>query len=408
MGRKIRVPGKSIFVTGIVVLMSILANTALGQLNDALSNGQVSGSFNLRYESVGQSNSLDDAMALTLSSKLSYSTAPVSGFSALLEVEDVRIVGGMDKYTVGPSGFNLGTYSTIADPETTELDQGYLQYSNGTFTSRIGRQVVVYDNHRFVGHVGWRQDRQTFDAISLAYAPNEKLSLNYNFLDERQRIFAEDADLDSKDHLFHASYDTDLGSLIAYAYLLELDNNTDNALDTYGLRFVGSKEIAGYNTNYLVEYASQESQAGPANFDANYMLLEGGLTVTGVVVKIGYEVLGSDDGRYGFSTPLSTLHAHNGWADLFLGTPTQGLVDTYLSVGGNAWNGNWLLIYHNLVADDPTIGVDDFGNELDLQYVFPVGENTNIGIKYANYSQGDLAAGKPETDKLWAWLTVRF
>jgi hypothetical protein len=31
---------------------------------------------------------------------------------------------------------------------------------------KLGRQKIIFDNARFVGDVGWRQNDQTFDAIS--------------------------------------------------------------------------------------------------------------------------------------------------------------------------------------------------------------------------------------------------
>jgi hypothetical protein len=399
---------KSIVNTGL--LITAISHTAMSsaQMSNLFDEGKAAGNFNLRYESVDQDNVLDDAQALTLSSKLSYLTGRVNGFSAMVEVEDVRIVLGVDDYSVGPAGFNPGKYSVIADAETTELDQGFLQYSNDSFTAKLGRQVIVYDNHRFVGHVGWRQDRQTFDALSLAFKPVENLNLNYNFIDERKRIFSEEADKDSKDHILHADYTSPIGTIVGYAYLLEEDNNTNNSIDTYGLRFTGSKELGDKEASYLLEYATQESETGQAEFDADYLLLEGSLTLNSINTKIGYEVLGSDNGVYGFSTPLSTLHAHNGWADLFLGTPAQGLVDTYLNLSGKAGNINWSLIYHDYNADDSTSTVDDLGSEFDLQFVYPISENYEMGMKYANYSAGDVAAGKPDTDKFWLWFRLRF
>ena len=69
-----------------------------------------------------------------------------------IEVEDTRIVLGEGDYTVGPSGYNVGQYSVIADPEHTELDQGYVQYQNEGLTARLGRQIITMDGHRFV----WR------------------------------------------------------------------------------------------------------------------------------------------------------------------------------------------------------------------------------------------------------------
>lgn len=399
---------KSILTTGLFILSIYQAPLSSAQIEAALTEGTVSGNFNLRYESVDQDNLLEDAQALTLSSKLSYTTGSVNGFSAMLEVEDVRIVTGVNDYSVAPSNFNPGRYSTIADPETTEVDQGYLQYSRDLFNLKLGRQVLTYDNHRFIGHVGWRQDRQTFDALSLTFSPLNDLTINYNYLDQRNRIFAEDADIDSKDHLFHANYKISDASLTAYAYLLEVDNNTNNSLDTYGLRLSGTKELGELDSSYLVEYASQESEAGLASFDADYFLLEGGLTINNINGKIGYEIMGSDNGAYGFSTPLSTLHAHNGWADLFLGTPTQGLVDTYLNISGEKWNIKWSAVYHDFGADDSTPTIDDLGSELDLQFLYPISDHFDLGFKLAKYSAGDVAAGKVDTDKLWLWVTAKF
>lgn len=399
---------KLTLITALIVVASCHSSLSSAQIGDAISDGKFSGNFNLRYESVEQDNALEDAQALTLSSKLSFTSGSVNGFSAMVEVEDVRIVAGVDEYSVGPTGFNPGEYSVIADPETTELDQGFLQYESEMFTAKLGRQVIVYDNHRFIGHVGWRQDRQTFDALSLTATPIEDLLISYNYLDQRNRIFAEDADIDSDDHLLHTSYVSPIGTVTAYAYLLEVDSNIDNSLDTYGLRLTGSKELKGLDTSYLLEYASQQSETGVASFDADYFLLEGGLTINAVTAKMGYEVLGSDDGSYGFSTPLSTLHAHNGWADLFLGTPAQGLVDFYLNISGKAWKGNWSVIYHDFEADDSTTTIDDLGNELDLQFLYPISENNSLGVKYARYSNGDVVANKTDTDKFWVWFTFKF
>jgi|TARA_B100002003_G_scaffold229778_1_gene239380 hypothetical protein len=93
---------------------------------------------------------------------------------------------------------------------------------------------------------------------------------------------------------------------------------------------------------------------------------------------------------------------------MFLGTPAQGLTDTYLNLSGQAFSGNWSVVYHDFEADDDSPLVDDLGEELDLLFVYPVSENYTLGIKHARYTEGDRAAGKPDTDKFWVWLTARF
>jgi hypothetical protein len=394
-----------------VALATALIGSATSQMafaegfTEALTSGKASVNLNLRYESVDQDNTLEDASALTLRTLLAYDTASYKGFSAKIEMEDTRIVLGQGDYTVGPSGYNVGQYSVIADPEHTELDQGFIQYKNDIFSAKLGRQVITMDGHRFVGHVGWRQDRQTFDALSAKYTAVKDLTLQYAYITQRNRIFAQDADLDAKDHLINASYKTTYGTLTGYGYLLEVDNDTDNALDTFGISFAGSTKTGDTKILYRAEYASQSSESATADYDADYLNLEVGAVFSGITAKLGYEELGSDDGNFGFSTPLATLHKFNGWSDQFLTTPSEGLVDTSFTLSGKVLGGGWTAAYHNFNADDASDTVDDLGSELNLSYVKKYGKHYSAGIKYAAYSAGDI---KVDADKVWVWVGAKF
>lgn len=388
-----------------VVIATLIAGYAQADtIGDAVKSGTAYGDFRLRYESVDQDNAVDDATALTLRTKLGYTTAAVSGFSATLELEDNRIVAGEGDYTVGPTGYKPGEYSVIADPETTELDQAFVQYKGDMFTAKLGRQVLTYDGHRFVGHVGWRQDKQTFDGLSLTVTPTDKLSVNYAYLTQRNRIFAEAADEEVKDHLLNVSYTTPVGKLVAYTYRLRNDFGSDATMDTTGLSFSGA---AGTDVKvlYSAELATQTAEPNNTEFDADYQKLEGGVSASGITAKLGYEVLGSDDGNYGFLTPLATLHKFNGWADTFIFTPAGGLVDTSLSVAGGLAGGKWMLAYHDFSADDDSSGVDNYGDEINAVYSKKFGKYYNAGIKYASYSADEFGA---DTDKLWVWVGMSF
>ncbi len=402
---KLTLPSKSVVAISVgLSLFSASHGVAAQSVTEALASGKANLDMNLRYESVDQDNAVKDASALTLRTRVGYTTGSVNGFSAKVEMEDNRIVLGQGDYTVGPTGYQLGQYSVIADPEHTELDQGYIQYKQDNFVAKLGRQVITFDNHRFVGHVGWRQDRQTFDGISAKYSPTKDLSVSYAYLDQRNRIFGESADLDSKDHLLNAGLSTSIGKLTGYAYLLEVDNNTSNSLDTYGVRFSGATK-GDTKFLYTAEYATQSAEAGEADFDADYIFLEAGAVVSGITIKAGYELLGSDDASYGFSTPLATLHKFNGWSDQFLGTPAQGLVDMSVTVSGKLAGGTWVAIYHDFEADDATETVDDLGSEINLQYTKKFGKHYTAAIKYAAYS-GE--SGRVDADKLWVWFSAGF
>jgi hypothetical protein len=388
-----------------------IASASVDEITTALTSGKAYGDFRLRYEGVEQDNAADDANALTLRTRLGYTTGTYEGLSSTIEFEDSRVVAGQDEYDIPgfarPAGYSPKGASVIADQETTELDQGFLQYKNQTLTAKLGRQVLTYDNHRFVGHVGWRQDRQTFDAVSFKYSPLEDLELNYAYLDQRNRIFGEEADIDSRDHLVNISYKTSLGKLSSYAYLLE-ETVSDKAYDTYGIRFSGAKEFDGIKTLYSAELAYQEYDNLGNSLESDYIFLEGGAVVSGITAKIGYEVLGSNDGQYAFSTPLATLHKFNGWTDQFLNTPAEGLEDLYISFSGKLAGGKVVVTYHDFSANESSANVDDLGSEVDILYARKFGKNYSAGVKYAAYAAGDSASGKVDTDKVWFWLGAKF
>lgn len=384
-------------------LILIAASSVSASANSESDNeAKTSIDFNLRYEAVAQDNALKDAGALTLRTRLNYTSANYHGFTGVVEFEDSRQVAGIKNYndTLG----NNTPYAVVADPETTELDQAFVQYQQDKIIAKVGRQVITLDNHRYLGHVGWRQDRQTFDAVTLDYTPVDHLKISYSYINKRNRIFAQIKDLHSKDHLLNIAYKTDYGLLTAYSYLLDVDEGATKGIDTFGLRLNANKN----KFTYFAEYARQSADTSSANYSTSYMAIEGGYSFDAVAVKLGAEVLGSDEAMYGFSTPLATLHKFNGWADQFLLTPKEGLVDIYASIAGKVFNGSWTLAVHDYSADKATDTVDDLGREVNVVYTKKFAKNYTAGIKYATYSAGDSSIGKVDTDKFWLWLSANF
>ncbi len=395
-----------LMIAGLATAVTLPTAHAADSITEAFTSGTTYADLNLRYETADQDNALADADALTLRTRLGYKTDTFNGFSAVVELEDSREVLGVDDFSVPPAGVRAGEFSVIADPETTELDQGYIQYSGGGFTAKVGRQVIALDGQRFVGHVGWRQDRQTFDAVTLTYAPIDSIKLTGSQLSQRNRIFGEEANIQSEDTLLNAAFTTSFGKFVAYAYLLEVDSDVENSLDTVGISFSGSAPVGSNKLLYTAEIASQEANDV---IDTDYLWLEGGYSFSGITAKIGYEELGSDDGAGGFSTPLATLHKFNGWTDQFLATPAEGLTDFYVSATGKVAGGTWLIAYHDFTSDEDAVGgFDDLGDEINLQYVRPIGKNYAVAAKYGSYSAGDAAFGKVDTDRLWLWLNAKF
>lgn len=377
-------------------------------LAEAFSGGKAFANLRLRYESADQDEGVGrpSADALTLRTTFGYHTDEYKGFSVLVEAEDVREVLGVNDFSVGPANVRPGQFDVIADPETTELDQAFVQYKSGGLTAKLGRQVIALDGHRFIGHVGWRQDRQTFDALSIDYKVNDDFSIKAAQIVKRNRIFGEEADIDSQDTLLNASFNTSYGKFVTYGYLLEVDDVPNTSLDTYGISFTGSTKLGENKVSYTAEYATQDNDA--TNTESDYLNLGASITVSGIKASLGYEVLGSDNGVDAFATPLATLHKFNGWADVFLNTPNAGLEDLSLTLDAKFGGGNFKVAYHDFSADESTVGGNDLGDEFDIQYTRNFGKHLYSGIKYANYSQGSSAASPIDTERFWLWVGVKF
>ena len=388
----------------VAILSAPSAFAADSDLASAITDGKLSANLNLRYEAVDQDNALKDADALTLRTRVNYTTGDYKGFSAAVELENSTAL--VDDYN-DATGEGAG-YSVIADPDHTELDQAYIAYKGDKLSGKIGRQVITMDNHRFVGHVGWRQDRQTFDALTLGYQLNEATKVSYAYLAKRNRIFSDEKDVDAQDHLLNISHKTSAGTITGYAYLLEEDKTGGAEINTLGIRYAGASTIKERKVTYSAEFARQDNDT--ADKSANYFAVEAGTTIASLNVKVGYELLGSDNGEYGFATPLATLHKFNGWSDQFLGTPAQGLQDIYVSVGGKLAGGSWTVVAHDFSADDSTNAIDDLGSEIDAVYAKAINKTFKAGIKYAAYFASDYNddVKKVDTDKLWVWLEAKF
>ena len=138
--------------------------------------------------------------------------------------------------------------------------------------------------------------------------------------------------------------------------------------ETFGLRLNGSFSLSGQKVSYIAEYAKQDLKTENGDdFSMPYYFIEAATKIDGTAIKLGHEVLGSDDGNKGFGTPLGTVHLFNGWADMFVlgtpaapGTPDAGLTDTYLLATGKMGPGKITLAYHQY-SDAISNGIGDQG-----------------------------------------------
>lgn len=363
-----------------------------------------------RFESVSQDGFAKDAAAHTVRLRAGYQTAKVWDLQFLLEGEGILQLN--DSFNDTVNGHTA--YPIVADPEDAQINRLQLEYSGLPQTViTVGRQRLNFDNQRFVGGVAFRQNEQTFDAARITNTSIEDLSLTYVYVTQVNRIFGEDSTqgaYEGSTHLVNASYDIrQWGKLSAYAYLLNFDDAATQSSATFGMRFAGRHDVAeGVSALYSLEYATQHDyENSPSQFDLSYWAAEAGLATHGFRLLAGRESL-EGNGTRGFATPLATLHKFQGYADVFLTTPGNGIVDTYATLGyetkleGTApFTGLTAAVTWH--AFDAERGNTSFGNEMDYEISGKMGDHWSIGVKYADY-QGDSAVA--DRDKLW--LSVDF
>ena len=288
-----------------------------------------------RYE-FGDVDGFDPSHSFTVRERLGLQTQEWNGFSAFVEgeftqavIDDFDGVPGPPQPNVTPDDNNN---TQIFDPETNELNQGYIQYKGFDTTFKLGRQRIIYDNGAFVGNVGWRQNEQTFDAFSVSTKALEGFTFNYAYINQVNRIFGSDAinnfDYDTTNiHLLNGTYTGIKGFTFGgYAYLLDFDSIGAFNSDTYG----GYVKTTQFGLDLYGEIAYQ-TDAGPSqNLDGTYAHVTVGKTFGTQAFTVGMEYLSAN-----FRTPLATVHSFNGWADVFIGQrlagATGGLTDVYIS-----------------------------------------------------------------------------
>jgi len=404
------IPG---MLTALLLLSALNAAQAQNQIVSAIADGDTGIDLRYRLEHVTQDGLPRDALASTLRTKLNYRTGELRGFSAFVEFENVAVLG---ETTYNNTLNGKVQRPVIADPASTEGNQAYLRFRNDRLTLTAGRQGINLGEQRWIGTVGFRQNDQAYDGVRGDVTAGENLSFTYAYVFNVNRIFSDDhpnGDLDTNTHLLQADYAAHPWlNLRGFAYLLDIEEAglAGLASNSYGVRAHGGHELRhGPVLGYVAEYARQtDAGANPADYAADYVNVEGSIAHSGWTLKAGYELLGSDN-DVGLKTPLATLHKFNGWADVFLATPPQGLEDIYVtgsyrvSPGASLFAGLGLsAVYHRFTSDT---GGLDYGDEFGWQLAWSINDVFSASLKGAHYRTDGFATDR---DKIWFTLMAAF
>lgn len=379
------------------------------EFDKAIAESKALFTIRTRLETVEQDGFAEDAEALTTRIRAGFETGAYKGFKFLVDFDHIEAHTSEFNSTInGETGFPV-----VADPEASELNRLQISYSGFDKTVvTAGRQRIIHDDARFVGNVGWRQNEQTFDAVRVVNKSVDNLTIDLAYIDQVNRIFGDDSPIgrwDSESFILDVDYKLPIKAaaltVSGYSYVLDFGQDAPGASSaTYGAMLQGRKGPFFGKARYATQ---SEYGDAPVDYTADYYNVEAGLGAKGLSGLVGYEVLGSDDGVKAFSTPLATLHKFNGFADLFLGTPANGLEDVYFTAKytkknvGPAKAFTAFATYHTFTSD---VGDVDFGNEFNAVVTASFGR-TKALVKFADYTADDFSGDRA---KFWAQVDWSF
>jgi len=381
---------------------------------DAISGGKLLLDLRPRYEYVDQSDKPNQANAFTLRTLLGWETKSYHDFSGVLQFINVTYLFN-DDFNSDPATKASSPYPTVPDPNNTNVTQMYLEWAGLDKTSiKFGRQIAEINNQRVLGDANFRQTPQTFDALSITNAsvPNTDIYAAYLY----RELTTGGTQLRTQTPLVNLRYSfLPSENIIGYGIFQDQPNtgqNGDTGLSNgsnriLGVRLDGAHPLSdNWKGLYTAEYARQKPFAdGDSAIDAFYYHLALGARSGPYHGMVHQEKLSSNNGLYGFQTPLATLHPFQGWADQFVVTPRQGVVDTWVNAGVTVFEK--LELYGEYHWFKSNFGSINFGQELDLSAAYALAAGLIGKIEFADFRTGDPTF-KPNVLKLWFTLTYNY
>ena len=389
-----------------VVVLSLSAAVAQAQssafgLRDAIINGTTSLRIRYRLEHVEQADFDEQALASTALGRWTWNSDRNNPWTVGLEADYV-FVAGIEDFNSTTNGKTQ--YPIIADPEGGDLNQAFLKYTGEGLTVTAGRQRINLGNQRFVGGVAFRQNEQTYDGVRVQLSRGNAM-VDYTYVNNINRIFGpgdgvQPGDWYGDNHFLRGSVRPgESHEFAAFAYLFDLgnDNGPPHSNETYGVSYRGAFDVVTVDATFARQSDYAEN---PSAYSAPHFSVQGAFPFGGATLIVGYDIIGSDDGRYQFRTPAATLHRYQGWTDKFLLAPPDGVKDAWFSVVGSVGGVGLTVVYHDFSAHE---GGRSYGSELGFDVTYTLPNHVSLELKLATYNSDGFA-----TDTTKAWFLVGY
>ena len=337
-----------------------------------------------------------------------------------LSIQDVRVWGDVPQLN-------------ISDKSGLSVHQAWGEILfDPSWGLKVGRQEIVFDDHRIFGNVGWAQQARSHDAAQLKFSKNKlKLNLGFAYNQDAEGIVGNVLTVNTYKYLqylwMNHRWNEFSGSVLLLNNGLQfIDMDDENINETRYSQTIGSH--LNYKKENLVLIGNLYYQFGKdnANNDLSaYLLgLEGNYKISKKLnVGLGAELQSGNDngvpsnGENKAFTPLyGTNHKFNGLMDYFyVGNHINnvGLLDIYAK-----WNvminekNNIHMAGHQFIsaADITQHDSRQLGTEVDIVYNYSFHKDINFkaGFSYIFPSEGleKVKNNFNSNNNYWGWVMI--
>ena len=416
MSTLLHAAGRATLLSGLMLTSALTLTTFFAtsaSAKDLGEYGKVTGDFRYKYESVDEEARPRNGVSNSVRMRLGYQTPEWNNLYGFGEVETVR--------QIGPSHYDDGlngrtSFGRISDPQMNGINQLYIHYKYDDDTSiRLGRQVLVLDNQRFVGTSKSRQNDPTQDALLVKLGITEDVSLSYahsiayrRYSGSRSTAGTYEGSMNLVNLRYSAPYDI---ALVGYGYWLDFDGVTAEenlSSRTHGLRLTWEPKGDGWHPIATAEFARQSDYGHSAlSYDENYSLFDLGGRYNDIKAVVSLERLGGQ-GVTAMQTPIGAAHALTGYTDRFSTIPANGLRDLRVTVTVPyklPWEGQSVEFtgqLHDFKSDDGDI---DYGQEVGVNLTYKPVKDHAVSVKYGAYEAENFSS---DTNKLILTYDYKF
>ena len=425
---------KSIIKVSVLSVLMMMTTNAFSQL---IFSAQVRprAEFNNGFKTLSDS-STNPGFAVSQRTRfdLSYNKDKVSLF---VSFQDVRTWGDVKQ---------LNT----SDVNGTTIHQAWGQYKiSDMFAVRVGRQELIYDNHRIFGNVGWAQQARSHDLAMVKFTKNKltaDLGIAFNQDDANgfETTYLNQGNYKTMQYVWlHNDWDKlgasflVLNTGLQYIDAANADNNEvryNQTLGTYLTTKVSDFKIAGTFYYQMGKDKANRSLGGYlAGIDVNWAPKD-----KKIFAGVGFEMQSGNDLNFSstsdstnnkaFAPLFGTNHKFNGLMDYFyVGNHANsvGLTDINGTIGYKFEKSKIFASVHYFMSSGDMIvrntantawetKSSGLGTELDIVYSLPMGKNANLKMGYSQMFASEsmeILKGVPggaNTANNWAWVMLTF